>query len=413
MNTGIITDAEIEKAYSKIQFILDENGKLQKISKDKCRPVEHPIKYKLKNVFEVFVRVNDTENYWISNYGRCVNNLNCTRKYYEHKEGKCHYTVFEIERYIVSYPIKSKCKTKRPDKSREKVEKIFQINTPVEECNRILEEMQNANERRIYAMQESRCGRDTSPAGLVAEMFLARYKGRTKVWHKDGDESNNWYKNLLTVSISDYKALKAGEITWQELNLEQEYIEYENKASMQGYSVYNDIRERCGYTKDNEKIGKCYDDTTMWQGWLDDPKAFLKWYLEHYYECGDESMQVDKDLFGNGSGMYHPDFCCILPQGLNALLANSKKHYKDGETPDNVLPLGVRYSSRAGKYYGEITFTGAENTVMLSEWDTPEEAFAEYKRMKQADILIVAAKYKEKVPRKVYEALLKVEVEPY
>ena len=124
-------------------------------------------------------------------------------------------------------------------------------------------------------------------------------------------------------------------------------------------------------------------------------------------------MQVDKDLFGNGSGMYHPDFCCILPQGLNALLANSKKHYKDGETPDNVLPLGVRYSSRAGKYYGEITFTGAENTVMLSEWDTPEEAFAEYKRMKQADILIVAAKYKEKVPGYIYDALLKVEVEPY
>lgn len=84
---------------SKIQFILNEKGELQEIAKDKCKPVEHPIKYKLKNAFEVFVRVGDTENYWISNYGRCVNNLNCKKKdkFYEHKQGKCHYTVLKLK----------------------------------------------------------------------------------------------------------------------------------------------------------------------------------------------------------------------------------------------------------------------------------------------------------------------------
>ena len=66
----------IDTTESKMQFILDENGELQEIPKDECRPVEYPIKYKLKNAFEVFVRVDGTENYWISNYGRCVNNLN-------------------------------------------------------------------------------------------------------------------------------------------------------------------------------------------------------------------------------------------------------------------------------------------------------------------------------------------------
>lgn len=33
--------------------------------------------------------------------------------------------------------------------------------------------------------------------------------------------------------------------------------------------------------------------------------------------------------------------------------------------------------------------------------------------MKQADILIMAAKYKNKVPKHIYEALLKVDVKPY
>ena len=160
------------------------------------------------------------------------------------------------------------------------------------------------------------------------------------------------------------------------------------------------------------KIGKCYVGASMCQEWIDNPKTFVKWYLEHYYEVEGESMAVDKDLFGNGSKIYSPEHCCILPQGLNKLLTNCKKHYAE-ESKDNILPLGVRYSGRTGKYYGEITFTGSERTIKLSDWDTKEEAFAEYKVMKRADILMVAAQYKDKIPDYIYDALLKVKVEPY
>lgn len=342
----------------KMQFILDENRELQEIPKDKCKPVEYPIKYKLKNAFEVFVRVDDTENYWISNYGRCVNNYR-RKGFYEHKQGKCHYTIFEIEKDGSTYK------------------------------------------------------RETTPEDLVVDVFLVKYKGRFKVWHKDGDESNNWYKNLLTVTPQDYKDLKAGKVTWQELNLEQEYIEYVNKASSHAYWVYDGIKARCGDTKDDGKTGKCYDKSTMWQVWLDEPKEFVKWYLEHYYEVDGEEMDVDKDLFGDGSGMYHPDFCCILPKGLNTMLANAKKHYEEGETPENVLPLGVRYNSKLNKYYGEITFASTEKPIPLSYYDTPEEAFSEYKMMKQADICRVSALYKENIPDYIYDRLLRVEVKPY
>ena len=401
---------------TKMQFILDGDKELKEVPRDKCKPVEYPIRYKLKNAFEVFVRVDGTENYWISNYGRCVNNLNRKDKgtFFKHKEGKCNCTVFETEYYITSCLMKKQRNGKRkPDSRKKKTEIVFKLNTTEQERNSALEEMQKADDTRLYTIESDRNRRDTTLAGLVAETFLAGYKGRTKIWHKDGDETNNWYKNLLTVTPDDYKGLRAGTVTWQELNIGQEYIEYENKASHQAYRVYNGIRERCGYTKDNDKIRKCYDDTAMWQGWIDNPKSFVRWYLEHYYECGDEEMDVDKDLFGDGSGMYHPDFCCILPKGLNTLLANSKKHYKEGGTPENTLPLGVRYSNRRKKYYGEITFTGAERPIPLSEWDTPEEAFAEYRRMKQADILRVAAEYKGKIPDYIYKKLLEVEVEPY
>lgn len=374
MNKEIITE-NLETTESKMQFILDENGELQEIFKEKCRIVEYPIKYKLKNAFEVFVRVDGTENYWISNYGRCVNNLNHKDKntFYEHKQGKCHYTVFEIA----------------------------------------YDPVRNKKGRLTGEVEINRYKRETTPEDLVVDAFLVKYKGRFKVWHKDGDESNNWYKNLLTVSPDDYKELKAGKVTWQELNLEQEYIEYENKASYHAYKVYNGVLARCKSTEETDSIHKCYNKSSMWEVWLKNPKSFVKWYLEHYYECGDEEMNVDKDLFGDGSGMYHPDFCCILPKGLNTLLANAKKHYKEGETPDNVLPLGVRYNGKTRKYTSEIMFTGAEKPIPLSEWDTAEEAFEEYKVLKRADILVVAAKYKNSIPDYIYDRLLMVEVKPY
>ena len=415
MNKEIIKE-NTETTESKMQFILDENGQLQEISKEKCKIVEYPIKYKLKNAFEVFVRIDGTENYWISNYGRCVNNLNHKDKntFYKHKEGKCHYTIFEIEKQMVSYPAnKLKSGKRKPDKKKEKMERVFSTDMTEEECNLILEEKQKENSRRIYSILKTRYKRETTPEDLVADTFLVKYKGRFKVWHKDGDESNNWYKNLLTVTPDDYKNLKAGNITWQELNLEQEYIEYENKASYHAYMVYNGVLARCKSTEETDSIHKCYNKSSMWEVWLKNPKTFVKWYLEHYYECGDEEMNVDKDLFGDGSGMYHPDFCCILPKGLNTLLANAKKHYKEGETPDNVLPLGVSYSGKTGKYTSSIQFAGAEKPIPLSKWDTAEEAFEEYRILKRADILIVVAKYKENIPDYIYDRLLKVDVKPY
>ena len=94
---------------------------------------------------------------------------------------------------------------------------------------------------------------------------------------QDGDESKNWYKNLLTVTPDNYKNLKAGKVTWQKLNLEQEYIEYENKAGYHAYKVYNGILARCKSTEATDSIHTCYNKTTMWQVWLDEPKSFVKW----------------------------------------------------------------------------------------------------------------------------------------
>ena len=50
---------------------------------------------------EIFIMVNGTNNYWISNHGRMVNNLH--GKFHMHKSGYVHYTLFGMESKIDTY----------------------------------------------------------------------------------------------------------------------------------------------------------------------------------------------------------------------------------------------------------------------------------------------------------------------
>lgn len=367
----------MDEEMQEVQYILDEEGKLTEIPKQDVVPVEYPVKYKLLNAFEVFVRVPYTENYWISNYGRMINNSQHKdkTKFHEHKQGNVHYTIYEIENELVEF-----AKGDKPA---------------------------------VYKKNKIKI--ETSPEELVAKNFLVKEKDHGyKIWHKDGDFANNYYKNLMWVDWNDFKKLKAGEMTWQEFEYEQKYIEYENKASYEVLKVYDLLRKRCNNSGlKNSHVANCYEDAYMSQEWLDNPMSFVKWYLDHYYEVPGESMAVDKDLFGNGSKEYGSDTCCILPQGLNTLLSNCKKHYRENQTADTVLPMGIRYNGKDKKYYGEITLSGTGNTVKLTEWDSLEDAFAEYKVVKKADVIVAVTRYKEVIPEYIYKKFFDIEINPY
>lgn len=64
-------------------------------------------------------------------------------------------------------------------------------------------------------------------------------------------------------------------------------------------------------------------------------------------------------------------------------------------------------------YYGQITLWGNVRSIKLLCFSTPEEMFRDYKRFKPANILLMATKYKNKIPKHIYRALLRVVVKPY
>lgn len=311
---------------------------------------------------EIFVQVEGTNNYWISNYGRLINNIRKDKTFFFHKidsgnpERSVHWT-------IVTYDIDG-----------------------------------------------SAIHDETSPEILVAKHFLMKTAGCNKIWHIDENMNNNYYKNLIYVSVEEYESLRKHVMTDTKLGREQEYYDYNTVKGNPAYNIYNGIYGRC--YGGSMFVNQCYDDAYMCDEWKNDRDAFAEWYSVNYYECDGERMAVDKDLLNRGNKEYAPDKCCILPETINSALASATKRrsrYKSAKR----YAIGVDYDKTRGKFYARITPFGQDKQVKLHYWDTEEEAFQEYKLFKESELRILALRYKDKIPDRLFDALIKYEVCPY
>ena len=84
------------------------------------------------------------------------------------------------------------------------------------------------------------------------------------------------------------------------------------------------------------------------------------------------------------------------------MFLNSKKNRGD-------FPLGVHFDNDKSKYRAEMSFMG--RGIKLGTFDTAESAFARYKKYKEDFIQDMAEQYREQIPDKVYEAMMRWKIE--
>lgn len=312
---------------------------------------------------EIFVQVEGTKHYWISNYGRLINDMRKDKTFFYHKvnsgdsKRSVHWT-------IVTYDIDGS------------------------------------------AIHE-----ETRPERLVARHFLIKPKDSSKIWHIDENMNNNHYKNLIYVSSEEYELLQKHVKTVEELGREQEYYDYNTVKGNPAYTIYEGIYARC-YGDDSRFVNQCYDDACMCDEWKNSRDAFIEWYSANYYECDGERMAVDKDLLCRGNREYSPDKCCLLPETINSALASATKRRSRYKSVRRYA-IGVDYDKARDKFFARITPFGHDKQVKLHYWDTEEEAFQEYKLFKESEIRILALRYRDKIPDRLFDALIKYEVRPY
>ena len=166
------------------------------------------------------------------------------------------------------------------------------------------------------------------------------------------------------------------------------------------YRLWNNMLKRC-YSVGCQKVRPTYIDCSVSENFR---------YLQYFKEwCNNQigfnsvdekgkPFALDKDILVKGNRVYNEDVCVFVPQEVNLLF--TKRDKSRGE-----YPIGVSFHKSRGM------LTATLNNKYLGYFNTAEQAFQVYKTAKEAYIKEVANKWKDKIDPKVYEALMKYEVE--
>lgn len=126
--------------------------------------------------------------------------------------------------------------------------------------------------------------------------------------------------------------------------------------------------------------------------------GFSKFHAKHYVD----GYQLDKDILVPGNKIYGPKYCRYVPQAINSL-------FTDHGRARGKYPLGITTIRRGGKLclWVQLNVFGNRKYLGTFELDDLDSAVACYRKAKAEQIIAVAKKWKDKIDRDVYRALLR------
>ena len=208
---------------------------------------------------------------------------------------------------------------------------------------------------------------------------------------KEGQVKNPYHPSVQNVGylgIGKYNSKINGKITLQ-------------------YKYWRGMLQRCyddKCFKNNKNI--TYEKCVVCEEWHNF-QNFAKWFDDNYYEVENEIISLDKDILFKGNKIYSPTMCIFTPQRINTLFLKSDVIRGD-------CPIGVSYHKKTNKFVAQMKIINECDKQIkkhLGLFNTPKEAFECYKAEKEKYIKEVADQYKDKIPKKLYDALYRYKVE--
>lgn len=178
---------------------------------------------------------------------------------------------------------------------------------------------------------------------------------------------------------------------------------YKTSINYEKTECYKDWQSMLKRAYDNKEKQKhpTYKDVTVNKE-LHCFQNFAKWWYDNYYEVGEEVMCLDKDILIKGNKEYSPNTMIFVPQRINKLFEKSDRIRGD-------LPIGVCFNKNNNKYVANCKVDG--KTKYLGSYNTSHQAFLAYKEFKEQYIKEIANAYKDVIPKQLYEAMYRWEVE--
>jgi len=169
------------------------------------------------------------------------------------------------------------------------------------------------------------------------------------------------------------------------------------QSDSQSYSfqLWKNMLKRC-YSEVSFKKSPSYEQCLTSET-FNDYQQFKTW-CNSQLGFGNTGWELDKDILVKGNKIYSEDTCCFVPKEINLLLVKHDKGRGD-------YLLGVDYHKNRKQFRARCS------DKHLGWFNTEIEAFNAYKKAKESYIKDVANKWKDQIDPKVYEALIKYEVE--
>lgn len=172
---------------------------------------------------------------------------------------------------------------------------------------------------------------------------------------------------------------------------------YADKIRRKPYDCWHAMMSRCYSNKNkNNDIYKLKNCSICeeWHSYAN----FEKWFNKNYYEVDNEKMALDKDILIKGNNIYSPQTCIFVPIRINSLFIKSDKIR-------GSFAIGVTKRKNKERY---VATSGGK---FLGGFKTEIEAFQKYKEEKEKNIKQIADEYKTKIPKILYDAMYKWEVD--
>lgn len=363
-----------------------QKDKTMKIQRKYKKPYHFQILYRSESGIdpiakdEVFVRLFEYKSSWISNYGRLIQ--------------------------------------KSDDGTYSLVKGVY---------SRATKELTYTLDRNVYFKTKNRWGyrkEKVTASDLVIQMFVVNYdmKNNTKVWHKDNDTKDNYYKHLFPVTDKQYNEIlrvheQDGTITdkqilkivnavefkpdnWQPwynkkvyervgyLGADTSDVDYESVS----FIKWKNMIQRC-YNKKVHELKPYYMDKNVcieWQNY----QNFKIWFDAHYIPG--TKVDLDKDLLCKESNMYSPETCACLTHYLNTV-------FEDRGIKNNIV------QNENGTYSASMSVLNKR--IDLGVFDSEREAQQGFIDGKIDYICDLAESCKGKVPDYIYEAMINWKIE--
>lgn len=182
---------------------------------------------------------------------------------------------------------------------------------------------------------------------------------------------------------------------------EGEYETHMGRIATIAYKVWISMLQRCYDPYYLDKY-PTYRDCMVCNDWHNF-QNFAEWFYKNYYEVPNDLVCLDKDILIKGNKIYSPETCIFVPKRINALFTKRQNDRGD-------YPIGVCWHKRDKKFDVGCNDVNC-NRQYLGRFDNEIDAFICYKNYKEKVIKQVADEYKELIPKELYEALYKYEVE--